>query len=139
MKEILFRGKTTGKDSVWVYGSYITYMHRYGENSIQEHGIVEYFDDKFSINNVIPETVGQYTDWTDDHNNKIFNGDIVKSTVTNYMGQIYWDDNRGGWRIEPIPSSDSLRANLYGCDCLEIIGNIHDNPELLFNENNEKI
>jgi uncharacterized phage protein (TIGR01671 family) len=85
------------------------------------------------------ETVGQYTGLADGNGVKIFEGDFVKSTSCNDeigFGEVYFD--YGEWLIgffggdEPGPL-----YHLQDCEkgpTLEVIGNIHDNPELLNTE-----
>lgn len=86
------------------------------------------------------ETVGEYTGLTDKNGKKIFEGDIVK-TWRNTIGKIefgqYWDEEieadfygytwigKGEYE-ESITLSLDKRWNGH-----EVIGNIHDNPELL--------
>ena len=70
---------------------------------------------------VDPETVGQYTELTDKNEKKIFEGDIVEIDGKRYevkymLGQFFVGINM------PIAYKRF--------DC-EVIGNIHDNPELL--------
>ncbi len=84
---------------------------------------------------VIPKTVGQYTGLTDKNGNKIFEGDIIDcwSEGVNAQGAVEQRID-GLWIIYPAwqkstfwglcPSSD-------GSTSVEVIGNIHDNPELL--------
>ena len=144
MREILFRGKHPNGE--WVEGSLIAvkdftailecesdrYEYPYLDNDL---GTI----DGYAIP-VIPETVGQYTGLTDKNGKKIFEGDIVD------MGDNWWDafgpaghDSQKTivhWSEEHC-GFDPF-AN-YDCDCgvyiqakrCTVIGNIHDNPELL--------
>ena len=125
MREILFRGKTSKGD--WVYG------HIGGNRVCPE--VIFPFNDFIGIK-VIPETVGQFTGLTDKNGKKIFEGDIVKGTIVS------------SWNKEPIKCKVVYKRDGFICEetlrgaricdhkvCfaknIEIIGNIHDNPELL--------
>ena len=140
MREILFRGKTKITGS-WIYGFY-------GENTTtKEPQIVGKNDFCYSI--VIPETVGQYTGLVDKNGTKLFEGDIVR--IAYLFG---WDDEQEKnvpeeEYISKIYSIDGCPfcVDLQHCDGdmtpiawldwsyddaeIEVIGNIHDNPELL--------
>lgn len=134
MREILFRGKRK-KDGEWVYGNYAV-----ADNNGKQHFI---FQNKAFEFEVDPETVGQYTGLTDKNGKKIFEGDIVtyEDAEADYEG--YHDNvffNRGEVRIsawdgicftnrQTIDMNDLYESETM-VDC-EIIGNIHDNPELL--------
>ena len=122
MREILFRGK----NSEWVEG-YL--LH---DNEQNESHIAECFEDKAAyIKEVIPETVGQYTGLTDKNGTKIFEGDIVEGQdydEEDGYGVVTWDD--GAFWVKNNHYSGTFCVNYYGYE-FEIIGNIHDNPELL--------
>lgn len=139
MREILFRGKRIDK-SEWVYGSYC-----YAEllnKSGYEHLIIEQSAEGKS-HNVVAESVGQYTGLTDKNGTKIFEGDIVtyEDAVADFEG--YHDDvflNCGEVGIsawdgiyftnrQTVDMSDLYESETM-VDC-EIIGNIHDNHEML--------
>ena len=131
MREILFRGKT--QDGEWAYGipvvlggrTYILSDFRYGG---------AYIDKK-----VIGETVGQFTGLKDRHGKKIFEGDILRhkyGLTFNKLYTIVFDYGAFCFKTDRYitPLGDS-EFGIVGSNCLiddcEVIGNIHDNPELL--------
>lgn len=115
MREILFRGKRVDNGK-WVEGNY----------SIDVSGRVDILPiDNLVFFEVIPETVGQFTGLTDKNGKKIFEGDIAK-----YESKVY--------EIKYIekyarfaPSNESTVFMVCAFNRLEVIGNVHDNPELL--------
>ena len=134
--EYKFRGKALEdfpsiniKKGDWVYGGIYT------ENS--NVYIVKYlspYEDLFFVD-VDPETVGQYTGLKDKNGREIYKGDIVKFQTWkgyNDMGEVVWAENNGfyikGTRDEDIFwHPDNVKD-------LEVVSNIHDNPELLGEE-----
>ena len=76
---------------------------------------------------VIPETVGEYTNLTDKNGKKIFENDIVK--IKGKTRYIFYGSS--GFRHTNYGEyADTLEKVFTTEDC-EVIGNIHDNPELL--------
>lgn len=81
---------------------------------------------------VDPETVGQWTGLTDQNGKRIFDGDIVDILTENEeIGVVEWDD--GGYIVSADGFCVDFLHNINGTD-VEVIGNIHDNPELLKGE-----
>jgi len=127
MREILFRGKT--EKEKWVYGD-LLHPDLFGNGyAIDDFSIPK--DNCFDVN---PETIGQYTGLTDKNGKKVFEGDIVAFTditgVINFIeGCFCVKTNKPDWRSRNNPAIDIV-YNEYENE-VEIIGNIHDNPELL--------
>lgn len=86
----------------------------------------------------IPSTVGQYTGLKDKNGQRIFEGDVIEChtgrVVTVKFGQ-HMDEEYGteayGWFVSDNDGSLSFGEDWSGH---EVIGNIHDNPELLKEE-----
>lgn len=136
MREILFRGKR--KDSCgWIKGYYI--FRKIWESDVHIIRTVDNGFDSYTEFEVIPETVGQYTGLTDKNGKKIFEGDIVKEEDCVHNGEVqiygrkwvvYFDKGVFfGWRKGY--KSCGLSKFIPNISGIEIIGNIHDNPELL--------
>jgi hypothetical protein len=123
MREILFRAKTVC-DGDWIYGG-ITWNP--SKNEVFIHT-------KWDEGKVIPETVGQYTGLQDKNGTKIFEGDIVETKYGRW-GQVIWFSSPRGQRWNLIPLEDKHKCpddyDLWAPKNLEVIGNIHDNFELL--------
>ncbi len=86
----------------------------------------------FDIVEVDPETVGQFAGLTDKSGKKIFEGDIIKNAWTGDVHTVNWCVDCAVWVLPCI--TDERREttfNSYSGDDYIIIGNIHDNPELL--------
>lgn len=123
MREILFRGKKID-DGEWIKGFYAENGH--GSSNIQPKC-------KFFGYLVKPETVGQYTGLLDKNGNKIFEGDILESDSERFV--VDWDDEFSGFYltdVNPRHQGVAMFANV--ADDGYIIGNVHDNPEMLNNE-----
>ena len=133
MREILFRGKAVNlhngsKD--FVYGQYV--QNRDGkmiysdtwENGIQKHYVIE-------------ETVGQYTGLTDKNGKKIFEGDILEITSEYYnrkeksLYKVKYHEATASWCAFAIDFIQRVPLCKNECKYYKVIGNIHDNPELL--------
>ena len=134
MREILFRGRRRDNRE-WVFGCYYKQTECYGDDT-ENHIIIASSED-LSYDQVLdyyyvdPETVGQFTGLTDKNGKKIFEGDIIRCIATmcdgrEMVGYIIYEDccfcvNEN--RTANLPAMDL-------CDAFEVIGNIHDNPDL---------
>ena len=118
MREILFRGKTVC-DGDWIYGG-ITW------NPSKKKVFIH---TEWDEGEVIPETVGQYTGMTDKNGTKIFEHDIVRiavcGTYDNYV--VSYDKENARF----VVGDTGFTFWSYISTKIEVIGNIHDSPELL--------
>lgn len=150
MREILFRGKAVNRDpnrryrtnyknGDWVYGLLTNQKNYNGFAQMTNTDGVVGID-------VDPETVGQYTGLTDTDGKKIFEGDIVEGGFTRmhclvcfgeytYINEYEQEESACGWYDE----EENGYISAFGCpgDWATVIGNIHDNPELMKGERTE--
>lgn len=136
MREIKFRGKRTSNGE-WATGDLLT--HGASFRVIHKNGIHLRVED---------ETIGQYTGLKDSKGNEIYEGDIIKFSYKPLypLSDSEFDEVvicrvavclTGEFILEKSRSDEFeeslFRAVNYDSD-LEVIGNIHENPELLEGE-----
>ena len=119
MREIKFRGKDvlTGK---WAYGD-LVHNKKITETDLVDRTMVDGYE-------VDPDTVGQFTGLCDRNGKEIYEGDIVRNESAGFCGVVQYRD------ATFIIFLGEMNGALLIClqtGSLEIIGNIHDNPELL--------
>lgn len=122
MREILFRGKRQRIED-WVEGSLIVYPD--GDCYIARPSNNPCVLDKFNID---PATVGQFTGLTDKNGKKIFEGDIL-DVMHQGVFECRWDG--GNFEFGLSNSNESFGIAYVSPNDIFVIGNIHDNPELL--------
>lgn len=136
-REILFRGKRIDNGE-WVYGSLIK-----GKSST--YFIFDCTDCDILKDNVLSKfiqvdhkTVGQFTGLHDKNGTKIFEGDILKVDTefeNSTIHRVIWGGSYPAFEIEPNPYDDcnglQYVAHVGENATCEIIGNEHDNPDLL--------
>jgi len=129
-REILFRGRTDG--GVWVEGDLI---HGVGTKSGKMYILprtLVYPKGCSELDgwNVHPDTVGQFTGLTDKNGKRIFEGDVVDSWADlskPYFREVVYGKNCG-LEFNPLTGFTLCKSNEHH---FSIIGNIHDNPELI--------
>ena len=143
IREVIFRGKRTDNGE-WIEGSLlgIDWCDKPSTYSIAPNTPVSVFY------SVIPETVGQFTGLTDKNGVRIFEGDIldVSSDVAyggvavHRLGYFVVEFHNGCFMKSALDDpqlsffDNAKRKGLYhfiSTDIHKIVGNIHDNPELL--------
>lgn len=139
-RELLFRGKLeyNGK---WIYGDLLQY----------ENGDVAIFGEKLSSfgcectemskrDRVIPDTIGQYTGLKDKNGNKIFEGDILEYIGKRednmnkvYRRKVVFHEGMFALLSKELPAYSALNYHCMkdGRFAWHVIGNVHDNPELM--------
>lgn len=122
MRTIKFRGKrrTNGK---WVYGDLLTYSNpiAIGTGNNNPNSCVIHSED------VDGNTVGQFTGLHDKKGKEIYEGDVLKVDFLNYTPAVCYN-------IDCFMTSKEDKLSYTLCEVYkscEVIGNIHDNPELL--------
>lgn len=124
----------------WIYGDLIIdqYGKYYIHPNVNAFSVNEYNLAKcIQMIEVIPETIGQCTGLKDKNGKLIFEGDIIRTKEYGRVIAHYTVSDYDIFRITYVPAMFRIenihRAfNLVGNSAdYEVIGNIHDNPELL--------
>lgn len=130
MREIKFRGRSinyvAANDSYWAYGLLVN----------DDPPEIECDDgDIYRVND---DTVGQYTGLEDADGREIYEGDIVEISPQfsakqglkrkfHLFAVVRWDERLARFVVISKEILDSIPDS----ECVSVIGNIHDNPELL--------
>lgn len=138
MRQIKFRGKSL-RDGEWFYGNLYA-LDTKGNTHIMtlERGCLV----------IDPDTVGQYTGLHDRKDREIYEGDILFVEFADKSGGnqlVGWNEETASWGIMntyeyqslaegdawPEFKNHTLLAFLKHAIVCEVVGNIHDNPELM--------
>ena len=136
MRKITFRGKTVDRDR-WVYGSLISLDDDccfivpmiVRACTLSKRDLV-----RMEMEAVSPGSIGQYTGVKDKNGVRVFEGDIVRTQ----FGRLVRIEYRAvggfvGFDMTAIECKHECPwSNTAWCSYnIEVVGNIHDNPEML--------
>lgn len=149
MQQYLFRGKRKDNGE-WVTGSVVIEYEGTHHIVFWVSKLIEpennYWEQVEEMVEVVPETVGQFINFLDKREAKIFEGDIVKCYDYAEVDKIHigiitetppcYSLKIPGRLIYDTPCVKSWENDIYldqwcNAGSIEVIGNIHDNPELL--------
>ena len=125
MRTIKFRGKSILTDE-WLYGDLV----HSADN--KRFGILVNDKDSYDECEVAPETVGQFTGLYDKDGKEIYEGDILRfGNSPSGVCEVKWNESIAAFCICFYFEGEIGSRPLGGGVEFAIIGNIHDNPELL--------
>lgn len=130
------------KDDGFIYGSLVVADGKYyicifatcSHKTFVNNTIATMFE-------VIPETIGQYIDYIDKNDKRIFEGDIINCVYNGNLNTyvVIWDKDELDFKA--TNGKEEYGTNfeyLPCCEEIEVIGNIYDNPELLRGSKNNE-
>lgn len=145
MREHLFRGKTIIADTpndpgYWIEGFVVDIAGYH----IVKKSVSSYYHEIAldETTEVWSETLGQFTGLYDKNGKRIFEGDIVK-TKYGRLCTVVWFSSQvcSCWDLKTVGTVENCAYtkypdpyDLWKSENLEVVGNIHDNPELLKGE-----
>ncbi len=129
MREILFRGKRLDNGK-WCFGTYASYES--GDACIFSQKFSRYGYEATEIcyrHKVDPETVGQFTGLTDKNRKLIFEGDIVNynNGLVSEIFKVVYNEKYARFTF----TKPNTVFAVFDTEKCEVVGNVHDNPELL--------
>lgn len=139
-REIIFRGKSIGTGE-WLYG----HLFNYGLTAPSNVPCISVcvptsWEEAYSLYAVHPDTIGQYTGLKDKDGNKIFEGDILeyigkrKDNMNKvYRRKVVFHEGMFALLSKELQAYSALKHHCMedGRFAWSVIGNVHDNPELM--------
>ena len=124
----LFKAKRVDNGE-WVVG----YIARYGHTGKEKYYIIpSYASDLYSFL-IDKNTICQCTGLKDKNGNLIWENDIVNCLAEECCGYIGWNEDEAGFYFNVLLEDGTYEEeHIYDyVDCMDVIGNVFDNPELL--------
>lgn len=133
MKDILFRAKRIDNGK-WVEG-YYAYSGIVDRNyiiTVRGTCALPPYHWMFDNIEIDKNTLCQYTGLTDKNGNRIWENDIVNCFEAECCGKISWNESEAGFYFDVLLEDGTYEEeHIYDyADCMDVIGNIFDNPEL---------
>lgn len=139
-REIIFRGKSIGTGK-WLYG----YLFNYGLTAPSNVPCISVcvpksWKEAYNLYTVHPDTIGQYTGLKDKAGKKIFEGDILEYIGKRednmnkvYRRKVVFHEGMFALLSKKLQAYSALNYHCMkdGRSAWRVIGNIHDNPELI--------
>lgn len=139
-REIKFRGKSNANND-WIYGDFI-HQDKFNRPMIKQDNYTACVNEN---------TVGQYTGLHDENGKEIYEGDIIEFSYDVFTGNFDTKVGKGmvefiggafyikpfeieGKKIKDIDNEEWFLLYTVNTDTLEVIGNVHENLELLGGE-----
>lgn len=150
-REILFRGKvintgnprssTDRNEGEWVYGD--LEVHRKDDRRLIHCYLPN--GDYYRQYDIDPDTIGQFTGLKDKNGKEIYEGDIVSYIITtggiasekipaSVAHLVHYDNKHATFKIGYHSANYGTMKEVVDAGNLVVIGNIHDNPELIKKE-----
>ncbi|EAE7220374.1 hypothetical protein AAC565_002753 [Listeria monocytogenes] len=137
MRPIEFRAQNI--NGAWVFGNFNILKEKLGNVTVGNVTAGSYISNSAGAPfayKVRPETVSQFTGLTDENGKKIFEGDIVEIIEIDAFGNLDWNRlkgkvmfSEGAWLVT---DNRSFAIPLWSeINEIKVIGNIHENPDLL--------
>lgn len=142
MREILFRGKRCDNGE-WVHGFYVRADHHWHKNGQHKDWIIcgaSANGGWFALHNKYPvthDTVSQFTGLTDKNGKKVFENDIIvicyetDGEEFSETKKVHYNEKKCCWYPMRWEECCEHCDHYTEVKSIEVIGNIHDNPELL--------
>jgi hypothetical protein len=127
MRNVKYRA--LAKDGTWRYGEYPSLAPEMGNT----HYPMDIFWKHFLSGAFRRETLGQFTGKADRNCKKIYEGDLIVARDSQmYPFEVYWDERDSSYRMRfkhemQFDKTEPLMWAEHG----KIIGNVHENPELI--------
>lgn len=132
MREIKFRGRNI--EGEWLQGDLINGKINNTPTAFIFPADAPNSYDRYSVN---PNTIGQFTGLRDKNDTEIYEGDIIGCHNPNIKHLIFYNERQARFMAALNGDIDNDFVCVCGLDdsrwnaSKEVIGNIHDNPELL--------
>ena len=122
----LYRGKRIDNGE-WVQGDLVHSVYKIDDTCVGKYG------NEVGMHEVDPSTICQCTGLRDKNGKLIWENDIVNCLTEDCCGYIGWNESEAGFYFNALLEDGRFEEeHIYDYqDCIEVIGNTFDSPELL--------